>query len=194
MALFVIVAGVLIDSVSRLFLTFSSSYFRIIDLPAWSFGIIGAATFGGLGIIVSPLARRLVKTNSLALNYAIVGAIAFLGLAVAACRWHYWGVIVMVPLGGAMMALGYMVSYYLNALVDSGHRATVLSFKGVAFNLGYGFISLVFWLVLHALRDGGDPQQAVAHSLVFLPVWIIFAFVICAISFRKQFAHLSKPI
>jgi MFS family permease len=192
-ALFVILAGVLVDSVVRLFLTFSSSYFRIIDLPEASFGIIGAS-FGGLGMLISPLARRMVKTNSLAQNYAIVGATAFAGLAIAARRWNYWGVIVMLPLGGSMMALGYMVSYYLNAIVDSSHRATVLSFKGVAFNLGYGFISLVFALVLRSLRDGGDPQQAVARSLVFLPVWIIFAAAICAISFRKQFSLLAKPI
>ena len=63
-----------------------------------------------------------------------------------------------------------MVSYYLNALVDSGHRATVLSFKGLAFNLGYGFISLVFALVLRALRDGGSTQDAVSRALVYLPV------------------------
>jgi MFS family permease len=192
-ALFVILAGVLVDSVVRLFLTFSSSYFRIIDLPEASFGIIGAS-FGGLGMLVSPLARRMVKSNSLAKNYAIIAATALLGLAVAACRCHYWGVIVMLPLGGSMMALGYMVSYYLNAIVDSGHRATVLSFKGVAFNLGYGFISLVFALVLRAVRDGGNTQDAVARSLVFLPLWIIGGAAICALSFRKQSALLTKPI
>ena len=92
------------------------------------------------------------------------------------------------------MALGYMVSYYLNAIVDSGHRATVLSFKGVVFNLGYGFISLVFWLVLRELRHGGDPQQAVARSLVFLPVWIVFSGVICAVSFRRQHRVLSATM
>jgi MFS family permease len=48
-ALFVIVAGVLIDSAIRIFLTLSSSYYRIIELPEASFGIIGAV-FGGLGL------------------------------------------------------------------------------------------------------------------------------------------------
>ena len=192
-ALFVILAGVLIDSAVRLFLTFSSSYFRIIELPTWSFGIIGAS-FGGLGMIISPLARRMVKSNSLAKNYALLAGTATLGLAIAACRWNYWGVIVMLPLGSSMMALGYMVSYYLNAIVDSGHRATVLSFKGVAFNLGYGFVSLLFALVLRAVRDGGSTQDAVARSLLYLPAWIIFGTLVCAISFRRQRPLLSKPI
>jgi MFS family permease len=134
-ALFVIVAGVLIDCVTRLFLTFSSSYFRIIDLPEASFGVIGAS-FGALGLVVSPLARRMVATNSVGRNYGLIAATVLFGLAGVACRWKYWGVVFMVPLCASMMALGYMVSYYLNALVDSSHRATVLSFKGVAFNLG----------------------------------------------------------
>ena len=116
------------------------------------------------------------------------------GLIGVACRWNYWGVIFMIPLAGAMMALGYMVSYYLNAIVDSSHRATVLSFKGVAFNLGYGFISLVFALVLRAVRDGGSPQDAVARSLVFLPVWILFAGLVCAVGFRRQYRLLAKTI
>lgn len=192
-ALFVIVAGVLMDSVVRLFLTFSSSYFRIIALPEATFGLIGAS-FGVLGFFVSPLARRMVKANSVVRNYGLLAVIILAGLAGVACRWPYWGVIFMVPLTGAMMALGYMVSYYLNALVDSGHRATVLSFKGVAFNLGYGFISLVFALVLRAMRDGGTTQEAVARALVFLPVWILFGAVLCLVFFRRQHRLLAKVV
>src|SRR5581483_1866243 len=92
---------------------------------------------------------------------------------------------------GAMMALGYVVSYYLNALVDSSHRATVLSFKGVAFNLGYGFISLVFALVLRAVRDGGSPEDAVARGMAFLPLWLLSGWIICVIYFRLPSRLLS---
>jgi MFS family permease len=192
-ALFVITAGVLIDSVTRLFLTFSSSYFRIIELPEASFGIIGA-TFGGLGFFVSPLARRMVLTNTVARNYALIAGIVLAGLIGVACRWNYFGVIFMVPLAGAMMALGYMVSYYLNALVDSSHRATVLSFKGVAFNLGYGFISLVFALVLRAVRDGGSTQEAVSRGLIFLPLWLLGGGLLGVICFWRKRGLLSSPI
>jgi MFS family permease len=192
-ALFVIAAGVLIDSVVRLFLTFSSSYFRMIELPEATFGLIGAS-MGGLGLIISPVARRMVATNSVARNYGLLAVTVLLGLTGAACRWNYWGVIFIVPLSAAIMALGYIVSYYLNALVDSSHRATVLSFKGVAFNLGYGFISLVFALVLRAVRDGGSTQDAVARSLLFLPVWILFGSLLCAFCFRRQISALSANI
>jgi MFS family permease len=46
LALFVIVAGLALDSVGRLFLTFGSSYFRLIHLPAATYGLIGAVVGG----------------------------------------------------------------------------------------------------------------------------------------------------
>jgi MFS family permease len=192
-ALFVIVAGVLMDSVVRLFLTFSSSYFRVIEIPEAAFGLIGAF-MGGLGMAISPVARRMVATHSVARNYGLIALTVLFGLIGVACRLRYWGVVFILPLAGAMMALGYMVSYYLNALVDSGHRATVLSFKGLAFNLGYGFISLVFALVLRAVRDGGNTQDAVAHGLVYLPVWLLFGGTICAFSFWQHRRVLSARV
>src|SRR3984893_5676776 len=51
LALYVILAGLLLDSVTRLFLTFSRSYFRLIDLPAATYGLIWAA-LGALGFVV----------------------------------------------------------------------------------------------------------------------------------------------
>jgi MFS family permease len=184
-ALFVITAGVIIDSVVRLFLTFSSSYFRLIEIPEATFGVIGA-TIGGLGLVVSPLARRMVTNNSLARNYGLLALTVLAGLIGVSCRWRYWGVLFIVPLAGAMMALGYVVSYYLNAVVASGHRATVLSFKGVAFNLGYGFISLIFALVLKAAREGRSTGDAFGRGLLFLPLWVVCGCVVCGFIFWRQ--------
>jgi MFS family permease len=184
-ALFVIAAGVMIDSVVRLFLTFSSSYFRLIEIPEAAFGVIGA-TMGGLGLAVSPLARHMVAKNSVTQNYGLLALTVLAGLVGVSCRWKYWGVLFMVPLAGAMMALGYIVSYYLNAIVGSSHRATVLSFKGVAFNLGYGFISLIFALVLKAVRDGGSTGDALERGLVLLPLWIVCGCALCAFVFWRQ--------
>lgn len=184
-AFFVITAGVMIDSVVRLFLTFSSSYFRLIEIPEATFGLIGA-TMGGLGLAVSPVARRMVATNSVARNYGFLTFTVLAGLVGVSCRWPYWGVLFILPLAGAMMALGYIVSYYLNAIVDSSHRATVLSFKGVAFNLGYGFISLIFALVLKTVRNGGSAGDALERGLVFLPLWVVCGCAVCAFIFWRQ--------
>jgi MFS family permease len=197
-ALFVITAAVLVDSVTRLFLTFSSSYFRLISLPEALFGLIGAA-MGGLGLLVSPVARRMVTTNTILRNYLLLAATVFVGLVGVAFRWPLWGVIFLLPLGGAMNALGYIVSYYLNALTDSGHRATVLSFKGVAINLGYGFISLLFALALrnnhHAAGATPDPDAAVAHGFTYLPYWILcggLIFLACFAKHRRLLTTIPK--
>jgi hypothetical protein len=184
-ALFVITAGVFIDSVVRLFLTFSSSYFRLIQIPEATFGVIGAM-MGGLGLAVSPVARRMVANNSVARNYGLLALTVLAGLIGVSCRWRFWGVMFIVPLAGSIMALGYIVSYYLNAIVDSKHRATVISFQSVAFNLGYGFISLIFALVLKANRDGRSAGDALARSLAFLPLWVFCGCVICGFIFWRQ--------
>jgi MFS family permease len=149
LALFVILAGVLIDSVIRLFLTFGSSYYRLIGLPEASYGLIGAG-LAGLGMVVAPLARRLVASGSLLRNYAILAALTLVGLLGVTLKLPYWGAVFAVPLVVGISALGFMVSHYLNVVVDSRHRATVLSFKGLAFNLGYGFVSLWFAVALRA--------------------------------------------
>jgi MFS family permease len=190
LALFVIVAGLAIDSVVRLFLTFSSSYFRLIDLPAASYGLIGAV-LGGLGLAVSPLARRLVARGSPAGNFAWLAAIALAGLVGLAARCPVWGVVFTVPLSMAMSAITYQVSYYLNAAVDSHRRATVLSFKGLAFNLGYGLVSLAFAGALRGLRGGG-PEETFGRTLPWLPVWLGLTVAMLIIGFWKHRALLGR--
>ena len=190
-ALFVIVGGLALDSVIRLFMTFSSSYFRMISLPEAIFGLIGA-TIGGLGLFVSPVAKWMVGCNTLLRNYALIAAVTFGALVGVACQWRLWGVVFMLPMAMAMMALGFLVSYYLNALVDSSQRATVLSFKGLAFNLGYGFISLLFAVALRAFRDGGNAEAALSQGFRFLPVWLGLTLALLAVAFWRRRGLLQK--
>ena len=192
LALFVILAGVLLDSVIRLFLTFSSSYFRLIDLPAASYGLIWAG-LGALGFLVSPVARRMVQRGSPAGNFVWLAVVTLTALAGLALRWRWWGVVFTFPLGASMVAIGFFLSYYLNALVESNRRATVLSFKGVAFNLGYGLVSLLFAFLLRALRDGGSAEEVFGRTLIWLPVWLTLVLVILAVCFRRHTPLLRQP-
>jgi MFS family permease len=184
-ALFAIVGGVLIDSVVRLFLTFGSVYFRLIELPEASFGLIGAA-MAGLGLLVAPVARRMVETGSLLRNYRILAALTVFGLLGVALRIPLWGVLFAIPLAVAMNALGFILSSALNAVVSSAQRATVLSFKGLVFNLGYGFASLLFALALRALRDGGSADQAFSSAIQVLPLWLLFTLLVLTLAFRRH--------
>lgn len=192
-ALFVIVGGVLIDSVIRLFLTFGSAYYRLIGLPEASFGFIGA-TMAGLGILVAPLARHLVRSGTLLGNFVILIALTLAGLAGVALKIPFWGVVFAVPLAAAMTALGYIVSNALNAHADSAQRATVLSFKGLVFNLGYGFVSLMFALALRALNGASTTEQAFASAIEVLPLWLLFTVMLLAPAFRRHAAELNAKL
>jgi len=185
LALFVIIGGLLIDSVIRVFLTFGSAYYRLIDLPEASYGLIGAG-LAGVGMVVSPLARRLVVSASVLRSYTALAALALLGLLGVALQIPFWGVAFALPLAAAIGAVGFAVSHYLNAAVDSRHRATVLSFKGLAFNLGYGFVSLLFALALRAYRDTGSAADGLAGALALLPVWFAFTVLVLALMFWRH--------
>lgn len=190
-ALFVILGGLLIDSVIRLFLTFGSVFYRLIDLPEASYGLIGAG-MAGLGMAVAPLARRLVMSGSVLRSYAVLASLTLMGLLGTALHIPYWGVVFVLPLAAAISAVGFAVSHYLNKAVDSHHRATVLSFKGLAFNLGYGFVSLLFALALEAYRDTGSAQAGFADALALLPVWLVFTLLVLALLFRRHRAALQS--
>jgi MFS family permease len=192
LALFVLIGGLLLDSVIRLFMTFSSSYFRLISLPEASYGLIGAG-LAGLGLVASPVARRMVRTRSLVANYSILAVVTCAALSGLALQYPLWGVIFLVPLGTVMFALGFMVSYYLNAAVDSHHRATVLSFKGLAFNLGYGFIGLLFALVLKSFQEGSRPDHALAQGFRLLPLWLMLTLGLLVLGFWRKRKVLKAP-
>ena len=192
-ALFVILGGVLIDSVIRLFLTFGSAYYRLIDLPEASFGFIGAA-MAGLGMLVAPLAKHLVRSRSLLRNFLILTGLTLTGLAGVALKIPLWGVLFAIPLATAMTGLGYIVSNALNVHTRSAQRSTVLSFKGLVFNLGYGFVSLLFALALCVLDGSSSSEEAFASAIEALPLWLLLTLMLLAPAFRRRRTELdSKP-
>jgi hypothetical protein len=139
----IVVIGLVIDSIVRNFATITSSYYRLIQLPEWSFGLIGA-TIGMIGWFVPGIAGKLNQRYGTLANLGIAAGIAMIGLALLVPAWPVWG---LLPAMGLMTTLGYLgftVSRALHSLADSSHRATVLSVKGMAFNLGFGLFSLGF--------------------------------------------------
>ena len=144
--------------------------------------------------IGAPLARKLVESGSLLRNYLILAALTLLGLAGVALKIPLWGVLFSIPLAVAMFSLGFIVSNTLNTEVNSAQRATVLSFKGLIFNLGYGFASLIFALGLRAMREQGTADQAFASVIEVLPLWLLFTLALLALLFRRQRNALqSRP-
>jgi MFS family permease len=189
LVLFVVCAGFVLESCVRLFLTFSSSYFRLIDIPEIAFGALGAA-MGGIGFFVSPWARKMVAAQSIGGSFAIIAGIVLTGLVGIAIHPPHWGILFGFLLGASMTLIGFCVSTYLNMLVDSHHRATVLSFKGVAFNFAYGGISLLFALGLQKV-SGIDAQERLGNAFGLLPWWLLLTCAFLLFVFRKQLALIT---
>lgn len=79
----------------------------------------------------------------------------------------------MVLLYAAFSLTSFALSYYLNRVSDNAVRATVLSFKGMALNLGDGFIGLVYAGLLKYLEHtwGVEPGDDlfIAGTQYFTP-------------------------
>jgi hypothetical protein len=89
----------------------------------------------------------------------------------------------------------FLAAWKMNALADSRRRATVLSFKGLVFNLGYGFVSLLFAGALRMLRDGGGTATEIfGRSLVWLPIWLVSTLIVLVVAFWRHSCLLRRQI
>lgn len=141
--LVVVVIGLCIDSIVRNFATLTSSYYRLIELPEWSFGFIGAS-IGVIGWFVPAIAKNLNQRFSTLANLGIAAGVTLVGLAGLAQVWPGYGLLPAMLLMAMLGFLSFTISRALHREADSSRRATVLSVKGLAFNLGYGLFSLGF--------------------------------------------------
>jgi len=170
--LIVILSGLVFDHCTRMIITLNSQYYRLIDLPEASFGVIGSA-LALLGFIIPRFALRLTQQRSAAFNLGLLSALTVGGLIGIAFFWPYWGLLPITLLVGAMFLLRFFLSHYLNEITHSSQRATVLSFKGLSLNLAYGGIGILYVLLVRFLRDnlaGSGPHLSgrALEDLVFI--------------------------
>ena len=193
LALAVILGGLCFDSIVRLFLTIGSNYYRLIALPEATFGLIGSG-FAVLGFFLPPVARRLAERRTMRVNFSIVAAFVLAGFTGISFAWPRWGLIFVLPLGVAMSLTGFFVSHYLNAAVtDSRQRATVLSFRGLAFNLAYGGIGLLFAGLTHALSGRGNADAVFAASLAWMPGYFLATVALLAVAWARLRIPSAPP-
>jgi MFS family permease len=171
-ALVIILAGLQFDNCIRMIITLRSQYYRLIDLPEAIFGLIGSG-LAVLGLIMPRIARRLVQTYSPGFNLAIMCVLTLIGLVGMTFFWPIIGLIPVIILSTVMYLQNFFQSQYLNRVANSHQRATVLSFKGLSFNLAYGLIGVLYSLLLAHLRlqvTGAQPQIAAAQleNLIFI--------------------------
>jgi len=171
-ALVIILAGLMFDNCIRMVLTLGSQYYRLINLPEASFGLIGSG-FAMLGLIIPWLAYKLVNRHSPAYNLGIMAMVSIIGLIGITFFWPIIGLLPVALLSVVMYLGRFFQSHYLNRITASHQRATVLSFKGLSFNLAYGLIGVLYSILLVFLRPqlaGSHPElsRAGIENLVFI--------------------------
>jgi len=150
-ALVIIATGMIFDHIIRMMITLNSQYYRLIDLPESIFGLIGAG-LALLGLVIPRLALKLAEKHTPAFNLGVLAVVTLTGFWGLTLFLPILGLVPMVLLSSVMYFTGFFVSHYLNRITDSSRRATVLSFKGLFFNLAYGFICLFYAILLSMLR------------------------------------------
>ncbi|MBK1878634.1 MFS transporter [Pelagicoccus mobilis] len=151
LALVVICSGMLFDHIVRMVLTLNSEFYRQIELPEYTFGFIGSG-LALLGTFMPKIGKAMAENRSKTFNYIALSLSIGSGLWLMSQFFPYWGALPMVLVYSGIFLNGFFVSHYLNQITDSKHRATVLSFKGLSFNLAYGAIGYVYATAIGNLR------------------------------------------
>lgn len=180
-ALSVILFGMMFDGLIRMVITLSSQYYRMIHLPESVFGIIGSLV-AMLGFIIPKIAKKITQTRSPSHALWITAFLTITGLGAMTFFWPYAGLVPAIITFSAMYFTGFFVSFYINQITSSDLRATVLSFKGLAYNVSYGVLGIVYALVLKLKRQGihsGDIENLVfMNTFSWFPVTFIIWFIL----------------
>jgi MFS family permease len=163
-ALIVILAAATIDSVIRMFITMNSEYYRQISYPEVAFGAIGAV-IALQSMVVARISRGMTERFGPNQNFLIISFITLLAFIGIRFFIPYIGVVFSMLLFVAMGMTGFCTSFYLNKTADKSIRATLLSFKGLALNLGYGGIGILYALLVAYLRE--QPELSADSDILF---------------------------
>jgi len=193
----IILAAMTIDSVIRQFLTLASEYWKTIELPIASYGLIGSG-MALMGLFVPRVARILTEKSTPLKNFLLTVSAVFIGLWGLGFAIPLWGIVPAVFLYASMQLTNFFVSRYLNETAASEQRATVLSFRGLSTNFSYGAVSLMYsgliaWIKTqpHLGGESEAAQQSIfVESLQWFPwyflVTVLMVFMVHRLRFWKK--------
>jgi len=191
MAMAVILIGMSLDHVLRMLVTMTSQYYRIIDLPEASFGLIGSG-IAIIGLVVPRIARAMVEHCKPLTNVLCVIVLAMASLYGLTFFIPVFGMLPMALVFVSMMLTSFFTSHYLNQIAEPQQRATVLSYKGLAFNAAYGMIGIFYAGLITKLRTNvGDispdlttnmiEDEAFRQSITYFPWYLGFILLLTSV-------------
>lgn len=193
---FILLYYSLFEHTSRMFLTMSSQYYRAIDIPIIYFGFIGAGV-SVLKIIFAGQSRRLAESMSPKAFIVVMGLATMATYYWISLGWSIYGVIPALILIFIIMTMNIFISYHLNKKTESHNRATVLSFKGLMFNLGYGLIGILY-AYYYQLTSQNYTEEQIAQHVDFIAslssFFYYFSFLFILISAALYLADRKRAI
>lgn len=193
-ALAIILFTMLFDHIIRLLLTLNSQYYRIIDIPEGLFGVIGSS-MSVMAFFMPPLAVYIAARFRPTTILGVMSLVMMIGCVTFAQAIPWYGVLPMALVFMVFMFNIYFGSHYLNKITPSTMRATVLSFRGLSFNLAYAGISLAYsagygYYKQHPPQslDAQDVERAtfITTSQQFIWYFIVLFFLISLIVWLAQ--------
>ncbi|MDM8516073.1 MFS transporter [Desulfobacterales bacterium HSG16] len=193
----IILFGMLFDGIIRVVITLSSQYYRLIELPESVFGIIGS-TVAMLGLFIPGIANKIATTRSPSFGLWVTFILSATGLFGMSRFWPYSGLIPALITFSAMYFTGFFVSYYVNQATASEQRATILSFKGLSYNISYGVLGILYALLLKFKKENiniPNPENIVfMDTFVWFPgtfmVLFILLLLLYVVWFKKKIAKI----
>jgi hypothetical protein len=142
----------------------------------------------------------MVNRSSAGFNLGIMAAVSLIGLLGMTFFIPILGLVPLALLSVVMYMSRFFESHYLNRITASHQRATVLSFKGLSFNLAYGLIGVLYAVLLAFLRprtaaitpglSALELENAVfVGSMAWFPWYFAVTFVILILVARRQLRH-----
>ena len=197
----ILLAAMILDSIIRQFLTIASAYWSVIELPLWTFGLV-ASCMSLMGLFVPRLARLLADRNSPSHNFFLICTVLTIGLFGIGRAIPLWGILPAALLYASMQSMHYLVSRYLNEQASSERRATVLSFRGLATNLSYGTVSLLYsgvvaWIKAEESKpvDLGrkltEQESVFVQALGWFPWYFLCTLGLVVLVYRFRFGKKS---
>ena len=197
-AVAIILYAMLFDHIIRMFLTLNSQYYRLLDIPEAVFGLIGSA-MALIGVFIPRFAKWLTIRYNAATNVVFMSLAMLVGCYGFSLFIPYYGVLPMALIFAVFMLNMYFASHYLNQITPSHMRATVLSFRGLSFNLAYAFIGMGYTIVYSAYKKNLaiNISPEVSERLTFIAIgqqftlyFIITLLLVTLISFGAR--HVAK--
>lgn len=202
--LFVILGGLILDSVARQFVILASEYYRLIQIPEFAFGFLSAG-LAAFGFVFAKMNRYLAEQRSPLANLFILSSVLVVGLAGLSLAIPYFGILFIPVIFFMFSAVNFLQSTYINHEVDSSLRATMLSFRGLATNLGMAAASQAYAILVVRLKraqpedlTGKELQDTVfVDALAYFPAYYLVLLVLILVGgsllIRRKSVVLTVP-